>query len=261
MHPVLYSWREDLSSIFVRGLAVVCALAVLSVICAWLVQKPAPKAVAPATLKSDWIEVERPYPAFALTIPEAADVPSGYAIRRNVAGGRKDILTLGTPDSAAPFLQVEVYRPGSEPYRFGDIKSEIATRAESVAPTTVTVDTDTVESKFGPLTVARFNAGKGTPRACVAFERAFKEPRLQMFGWFCQGGAEFVSRSTVACALDRLSLLSAGNEPKVGALFAETELHRSFCGQRSPLMTPTPKHIALWKAIGSQTADNAPTRR
>lgn len=246
---------------FVRGLAMVGALAVLSIFCAWLIQKPAPKAVGPATLKSDWIEIERPYPAFALTIPEAADVPSGHAIRRHIAGGRKDILTLGTPDSAAPFLQVEVYRPGGEPYRFGDIKSEIAARAESAAPTAVTVETDTVESKFGPLTVARFNAGKGTPRACVAFEHAFEEPRLQMFGWFCQGGAEFLSRSMLACALDRFSLLSAGSEPKITALFAEAELHRSFCGRRSPLMAPTPTHSALWKAIGSQTADNTPVRR
>ena len=54
----------------------------------------------------DWVDVERPFRAFALSIPEAADVPASYAIRRHIEGnGRKDILTLGEPDSMAPLLQ------------------------------------------------------------------------------------------------------------------------------------------------------------
>lgn len=76
--------------------------------------------------------------------------------------------------------------------------------------------------------------------------RAYDDPLLQLSGWFCQGGADFVERSTLACALDRLTLLSAGSEPKVGALFAQAELNRSFCGQRNSLLAPTPKHRALW---------------
>jgi len=249
VHPVLYSWREDLSSVVVRGLAVVCALVVLSIFSAWLYQKPAAKAVTPPQPNAEWIDVERPFPAFALTIPEAADVPSSYAIRRHVGGGRKDILTLGAPDGAAPFLQVEIYRPGGEPTRFGDIKAGMMTRAAALAPADVTVEPYAVDSKFGPLSVALFATGNGTPHACVAFERAYDAPRLQIFGWFCQGGAQFVAHSTLACALDRFSLLSAGSEPAVIALFAQAELRRSFCGQRSPLLAPTPKHTALWKAM------------
>jgi hypothetical protein len=61
-----------------------------------------------------------------------------------------------------------------------------------------------------------------------------------------KGGADFVERSTLACALDRLTLLSAGSEAKVGALFAQAELNRSFCDQRNSLLAPTPKHRALW---------------
>jgi hypothetical protein len=54
------------------------------------------------------------------------------------------------------------------------------------------------------------------------------------------------------CALDRLTLLSAGSEPKVGALFAEVELHRSFCGQRDPILAETPKYKLLWKALANR---------
>jgi len=55
-----------------------------------------------------------------------------------------------------------------------------------------------------------------------------------------------------ACALDRLSLLSAGSEPKVGALFAQAERNRSYCGQRDPILASTPKYKTLWKALGTR---------
>ena len=91
-------------------------------------------------------------------------------------------------------------------------------------------------------------ATKTPPRKCLAFVRSYDDPRMQISGWFCQGSSELIERSTLACALDRLTLLAAGSEPKVGVLFAQAELNRSFCGQRNPLLAPTPKHRALWKA-------------
>jgi hypothetical protein len=75
---------------------------------------------------------------------------------------------------------------------------------------------------------------------------------MQLSGWFCQGGTEFVEQSTLACALDRLTLLSAGSEPKVGALFAQAELNRSYCGQRDPILAATPKYHLLWKALANR---------
>jgi hypothetical protein len=80
----------------------------------------------------------------------------------------------------------------------------------------------------------------------------YDDPRLQLSGWFCQGGADFIERSTLACALERLTLLSAGSEPKVGALFAQAELNRSFCGQHDPILASTPKYKLLWKALANR---------
>ena len=46
---------------------------------------------------------------------------ASYAIRRHAeGGGRKDILELGDADGAAPYLQVEIYRPGTEIPPFAD---------------------------------------------------------------------------------------------------------------------------------------------
>jgi hypothetical protein len=257
MHPALHSWRDDLPAYFVRLLAYVGGLVVVSTVTAHFFQSPqvssqAMHPIAPVH-PSDWIEVERPFPAFALSIPEAVDVPASYAIRRHTdGGGRKDILSLGQADGVAPYLQTEIYRPGVETPRFAEPKVEIETGAAGLGPVDVRADNEPLASKFGPLSIVTFASSKGAPRKCLGFVRTYDDPRMQISGWFCQGtqisGTEFIDRSTLACALDRLTLLAAGSEPKVSALFAQAELNRSFCGQRSPLLAPTPKHRALWKA-------------
>jgi hypothetical protein len=252
MHPALHSWRHDLPAHFVRALAYVGGLAALSIVAADFFQsKPVTDAITPVH-RSDWIEIERPFPAFALTIPEAAGQPTGYAIRRHADGnGRKDILTLGEPDAATPFLHVEIYRPGSETVPSVGPAKEVAANAAALGPVAVTQSAEPVASKFGPLSIVSFETSVGTPRRCLGFFRAYDEPDLRLSGWFCQGDS-LVPRSTLSCALDRLTLLAAGSEPKVGALFAQAELNRSFCGQREPLLAATPKYRVLWQALASR---------
>lgn len=251
MHPALHTWRDDVPAALVRILAYLGGLIVLSIGAAQVFQSQPVMAPITPVHRSDWINIERPFPAFVLSIPEAADVPSGYAIRRHAQGtGRKDILTLGEPDSAEPFLQVEIYRPGSEIAGFAQAAEEIAAGAAALAPADLRTD-EPLASKFGPLSVVSFATGSGTPRHCLGFVRAYEDPRLQLSGWFCQGGTA-VERSTLACALDRLTLLAAGSEPKTGALFAQADLHRSYCGQRDTILAPTPKYHLLWKALADR---------
>jgi len=235
MHPALHSWREELPAHLVRLLAYVGGLALLSIAATQFFQSPPVKSAITSVHKSEWIEIERPFPAFALAIPEAAGQPESYAIRRHAVGfGRKDILGLGEPDGLTPYLQVEIYRPGRERSHFTVPQEAIAEGAAGLGPINLT-----------PV------AEPGAARHCLGFVHAFTDPFLQISGWFCQGG-DFVHRSTLACALDRLTLLSAGSEPKVGALFAQAELNRSFCGQRDPLLAATPKYHLLWKALATR---------
>ena len=253
MHPALHSWREELPSTFVRLLAYVGGIAVLSTIAAHIFQSPPVMAPINPVHHSEWIEIDRPFPAFALSIPEANDVSETYAIlRHGDGGGRKDIIALGDADGVAPYLQVEIYRPGNETRRIADPKSAIIENAAALGPIEVVRADEPLASKFGPLTIVTFATSKGAPRRCLGFVRSYDDPRLQLSGWFCQGGADFVERSTLACALDRLTLLSAGSEPKVGALFAQAELNRSFCGQRDTILAPTPKYHLLWKALATR---------
>ncbi len=249
MHPALHSWRDDLPAHIVRLLSYVGALAILSIAAAQFIQSPPVKSAIAPVDRPDWIDIERPFPAFALAIPEAGDQPARYAIRRHgEGGGRKDILSLGEPDALTPFLQVEIYRPGSEPAIHADPAATIADGAAAMGPVAVTLEAEPLASKFGPLTLVTFATSIGAERQCLGFLRRYDDPRLQLSGWFCQGGG-LVSQSTLACALDRLTLLAAGSEPKVGALFAQAELNRSFCGQREPLLAATPKYRVLWQAL------------
>ncbi|MEI8278087.1 MAG: hypothetical protein WCG00_19060, partial [Hyphomicrobiales bacterium] len=111
MHPALHSWRDDVPAQIVRLLSYVGALAILSIAAAQFFQSPPVKEPITPIDQSDWIDIERPFPAFALAIPEAGDQPARYAIRRHAeGGGRKDILSLGDTDAPTPFLQVEIYR-------------------------------------------------------------------------------------------------------------------------------------------------------
>jgi hypothetical protein len=106
MHPALRSWREELPSSTVRLLAYLGAVATLSMASAHFSRSPKVMDAITSVHQATWVDIARPFAAFALSIPEAADVPASYAIRRHVEGnGRMDILTLGEPDSMAPLLQ------------------------------------------------------------------------------------------------------------------------------------------------------------
>jgi len=251
LHPTLHSWREELSATAVSLLAYVGGAAVLSMLAAHLIRAPAPHLGVPAVSPNPWSEIERPFPAFALSIPEAADSPTHYAIRRHVAGGgRKDILTLGQSDAPSPYLAVEIYRPGTEISRFPGPAATLAASAAALRPTDLRTDRP-LASKFGLLNIVTFETAKAPARKCLGFVRTYDDPRLQLSGWFCRGG-EFIQRSTLACALDHLTLLSAGREPKVGALFAGAELNRHFCAERNPILAATPKYKLLWKAFAER---------
>ncbi len=257
MHPALRSWRnwwlwrDDAPATLLQlaayggGIAAAAAIA-MTIVTPFRIALPE----TPPAPKVEWLEVEKPFPAFALSIPEAGDAVANYAIKRHATGGgRKDILTLGDPGTVAPSLRVEIYRPGRENETFGSVLDEIAGQAAILGAATPLVREANLDSKFGSFGLATFTLAGEPARRCVGFAKPYEEPRLQIAGAFCQGGDAFVSRETLTCALDRLTLNAAGGDPKTATLFAQAEQRRSFCGQRNPLLAPTPKYPVLWKAI------------
>jgi hypothetical protein len=233
--------RSDASTTLVRLLTYVSALGGLALVVTHVMRSVPPVVPADPAPVAEWIQVAKPFPAFSLPMSELADSRYEYAMRRHAAGsGRQDIMTWGTLQGAAPHLMVEIYRPVSELTGFDSAGVEIAARLHGVDMSATIKPAGEMETKFGAMSLVEFSL-RNPVRQCLGFTRAYEDPQLQILGWHCVTGPLPVERDLVACALDRLTLLAAGSEPKVRELFARAELRRNFCGQRSHLMAPTPK--------------------
>jgi hypothetical protein len=120
--------------------------------------------------------------------------------------------------------------------------SEVAARIVNFTVTDDVKAAGVIDGKFGAVSLVDFAiAPAGRERRCLGFARAFDDPSLQLAGWYCSAGKEVVDRAMLACALDRLTILSAAGDSKVADLFAHAELKRSFCGRRNPILAATPE--------------------
>jgi hypothetical protein len=231
----MLAYCNEMTATFARLLGYVAAIALLGAFVAKMLGGPEVEAAYEPALRSAWSEIERPHPAFALIIPEFAD--ASYSIHRHrTGGGRKDVMVWGEPDNPGSRLMVEIYRPGKELKHFGDPMGEIASRAAELGKTTRFASAEAIDTKFGNVALVDFFARRDDrTRHCVGFARAFDEPMLQIAGWYCKGSDEIIDHATIACALDRLSVIAAGSDPKMSALFANAELSRKFCRQKPAL--------------------------
>lgn len=148
--------------------------------------------------------------------------------------GTKDNKTLGLPDSVDPYLGVEIYHPGDEVALFAAPAASITTEADDLAPVNLRQLFELLASKFAPLTILTFGPSQGVTRyylalVCVMTIHGYK---------LAAGSAATVNWSNGPATI-----------PKVGKLFAQDELHRSFCCEHDPLLTPTPENKVLWHAL------------
>lgn len=232
VHPALINFAEEFRAVFVRLMAYACGVGALALIAADLFSTATidtVEAAVPLRSREAWTPATRPQPAFSAPVADFASQSASYEILRHTeGGGRKDILRWSAALSDAPLTQIELYRPGSELIAFGTPASEIAMRlsygrAESVQAAGV------IETKFGPVALVGF-LSHGRDKPCIGFAHSFETPRLQVSGWACHGETAQAQRQAVACVLDRLTMLSAGNDPKLAELFARAELKRAGCG-------------------------------
>ncbi|MGC1776413.1 MAG: hypothetical protein WBB34_00590 [Xanthobacteraceae bacterium] len=245
-HQVPYSIPGDFRATFVRLLAYMGGLAILAIAAASFFRSPAVVAAIQPAARPQWINVERPHPAFDMQMPELPAAGFNYTIlRRSSDGARKDVLSWGEPGIAGPYVMVEIYRPGGAGEHFLDAPSEIAARIVDFTVTDDVKPAGEIDSKFGPVALVDFAiampGARNGPRRCLGFARPFDDPSLQISGWYCSAGAQPVDHAILACALDRLTVLSAGGDPKVAGLFAHAELKRTFCGERNPILAATPE--------------------
>ena len=206
---------------------------------------------ATAEARSDWTDVARPYPAFALVMSEFDGSETHYIIRKHPLGGRKDIISFGDPGGLAAHLRIEIYRPGGELERFGRTAVEVAARIAAWSPESGMKPAGALETKFGFLPLVDFTIRPVSgERRCLGFARAFAEPPVQIAGTYCRAGPELVERGTLACALDRLTFTAGSAEPRLAEMFAQAEVRRSFCGHKGQILAATARRSSWLDSVG-----------
>jgi hypothetical protein len=228
IHPALNSFTEEACATFARLFAYMGTLALLGILTlhGWdqlqLVMADEPAA------RPGWSPADRSHQAFAVSNADSHEKPAAYTILRHPEGGRKDILRWTGP-AAKVVAELEIYRPGPE--------FDPAVGAGLAARMGGTVELETsgvLDSKFGAVSLLR-QTGLTEAGSCLAFFQRNDDPALQFSGFSCEGDSLPARRAAVGCMLDRLILLTSGNEPKLAELFAQAELKRTGCAPASQM--------------------------
>lgn len=233
IHPALTGFADECCGTLARLLAYVGTLALVAILGIHLWdQLPADGANEPA-VKAAWSVADRSHPAFAVSQLDFPEKTETYEIFRHPLGGRRDVIRWSARDAAPgdrPVAELEIYRPGGEFGQSGQAIDNLAARMDPKDPRNLEA-AGVVDSKFGSVTLLR---PSGDGRSCLGFLKHLNDSGLQISGWSCQAEALPAQRAAVGCLLNRLMLLTAGNDPKLAELFARAELRRTNCASTSP---------------------------
>ena len=227
LHLALAAFADEVVGTLARLFAYVGALALLCILgLAALGQLPDLRDDQPAP-KPGWSVADRSHPAFALSRLDSSEKTASYTILRHPEGGRRDVMRW-TSEANKHLAELEIYREGGEfdvaRPATADLAVQMGLRADAPLEQAGMIDT-----KFGPLALFRPAAAAERARTCLGYLKRSEEPGLQISGFTCQGDTLPAQRAAIACTLNRLTLLTSGNEPKLADLFAQAERKRRAC--------------------------------
>jgi len=241
IHPALTSFADECCGTLARLMVYVGTLALVAILGIHLWdQLPAGESNDPP-VKAGWSVAERSHPAFAVSPFDSYEKTETYEIFRHPLGGRRDVIRWVSRDAGPgerPVAEIEIYRPGGEFGQTGQTIDNLAARMEPKGARELEA-AGVVDSKFGGVTVLRYPGDAGS---CLGFLKRLNDPNLQLSGWSCQGDTLPAQRASARCMLNRLILLTAGNDPKLAELFARAELRRADCASASP-QAPSPDWV------------------
>jgi hypothetical protein len=228
IQPSQTSLADEACATVARIFLYVGTLALFGILCVHVWNKYHDMRLAEPAAGVGWSVADRSHPAFSASQTDQGDRSETYVILRHPEGGRRDILRWQDA-SSRPIAELEIYRPGSE--RDGSSPgADLAGRMPDPGASELEA-AGIVESKFGTVALLRRTDASEGAGACLGFVKRIDDFGLQISisGWSCQGGNAPARRAAIGCMLDRLTLLSAGNEPKLADLFARAELKRTNC--------------------------------
>ncbi|MEH2530901.1 hypothetical protein V1277_002722 [Bradyrhizobium sp. AZCC 1588] len=231
IHPALVSFVDEVCGTLARLCAYLMTLALMAIggIALW---QHLPDITAMETAPKAWSPAGRMAPAFAVSQFIFPGKIETYEAFRHPEGGRKDVFRwsgLG----GTPVAELEIYRPGEEIDQVGSAAGYLAARLDPAGVRELDA-AGIIDSKFGAVTLFRRIGGSEAAHACLRFFKHVDEPKFRLSGWSCLGEDVPARRAEIGCMLNRLILLTAGNDTKLAELFARAELRRSDCVSGAP---------------------------
>jgi len=179
-----------------------------------------------------WREIYHPYAVYDLPAPQLAHEKLVYAARRNIANdGREDILTFG--QFASPknlFLRLVIYRHRAQKIAPSSFFVAMARRAAPLDLSVLRADVaEPQKSRFGDLQTAALTlSGASLKREnCRGFRLNRDKPGLTFTGFACAAAREEMSAPRLACLIDRLDLIAAGDDRPLRDFFGAAEARRA----------------------------------
>lgn len=242
IHPALSNFVDECYATLSRLLAYVGALALVAILVVHFWDDLRPGTDETPQIKVDWSVATRTSQAFTISQMDSSGETATYEILRHPAGGRKDILRWAANgekgDKAAKLAaELEIYRPGGESIGSESIAADLAGRMDPGGGRNLEA-AGVIDSKFGIVTLLRLTGQPDDASPCLGFVKRLEDPKLRISGWSCRGDSWPARRAAVGCLLNRLILLTAGNEPKLAELFARAELRRTSCAPDTTSTNP-----------------------
>jgi hypothetical protein len=187
-----------------------------------LEQAPA-EASAPIARQGEWVDISKPYQLFTLPAPQLAHEKPTYAARRHTAGGgREDHLTFGEFSGRRAFLRLSFYRHGQEPPRDSSFFVDMARRAALLGLSVGRADVEqALKTRFGEFESAGLGLSEGPllRKNCRGFRLEMEKPGLTIAGLACGAGDEPMGAAELACWIERLDLVAAGDDAELARFF------------------------------------------
>ena len=243
---------------------------------ALIAPRPAEMAAAAATPAAQaWSEVIRPMPIYDLGGTGFAKLSRAYRARRHAPDGtREDTMSFGSPGDGKPYLRIALARRGDGPTG-RDVPSlaDALARVAGTAGATVTElrPLPPIETRFGTLDrvdLLLWRGGAAMP--CSGFRAMPSGGTVLTFaGLACRGADRSLADNAVACVVDRIDLLSAGDDHALRALFvaAERRPGTAACGEgvlasnAGPTSAPGPFAAFRRRAAWLEAGPGAPPLR
>lgn len=170
------------------------------------------------------MRIPQPDRRYDLRAPLTAGEKLIYEARRHsTGGGREDFLNYGEFAGNAPFVRLAVTRHGSEIVAAPSFYVDMARRAAAIGVSIDRADPPAPRAtRFGDFDMAAMTMRNGRLARdnCRGFSFIATPPGLGVAGFACGADGQPLSDGDLACLINRLDLVPAGEDKPLRDFFA-----------------------------------------